>query len=162
MRRIVLGSVALSLVCVVACGTDDAGFKRAYSTTSTTRPVPVSVATTESTPVASDAGASRPSVPAANPEAYAPALIDAWVHSDRSTAARLATAEAVNTLFSYEAGAEEGGTPPTWALQGCEGAAGSSYCTFNAGGDPTVIVRVGNEAAANSEPQAITEVRVEG
>jgi hypothetical protein len=44
----------------------------------------------------------------------------------------------------------------------CEGAAGSSYCTFNAGGDPTIVVRVGNEAASQGAQHAVIEVQVQG
>jgi hypothetical protein len=44
----------------------------------------------------------------------------------------------------------------------CEGAAGSTYCTFTAGGDGTIVVRVGNEAAAQAQHQAVTEVQVTG
>jgi hypothetical protein len=49
-----------------------------------------------------------------------------------------------------------------WQLVGCEGAAGSSYCTFNAGGDPTLVVRVVNEVAAQSGPDAVIEVLEQG
>lgn len=41
-------------------------------------------------------------------------------------------------------------------------AAGSSFCTFNAGGVPTVVVQVGNEAASQGQPQAVTSVQVSG
>ena len=37
-----------------------------------------------------------------------------------------------------------------------------TYCTFRAGGEPSVILRVGNEAVLMGEPQAVTEVRFEG
>jgi len=46
----------------------------------------------------------------------------------------LSVRAAVETLFSYEPA--EDGADPTWAIQICEGAAGSSYCTVSAGGDP--------------------------
>lgn len=88
-------------------------------------------------------------------EAYATAFVEAWSTGDRATAELLGTADAVDTVFSGEGGG-------TWTLTGCEGAAGSSYCTFSAGGDPTVIVRVMNEAAQRAQPHAVGEVRFEG
>ena len=71
----------------------------------------------------------------------------------------LAVPAAVETLFSYEPA--EDGADPTWAIQVCEGAAGSSYRTVRAGGDPKIVVRVTNEAASQGEPHALTEVEVE-
>lgn len=91
------------------------------------------------------------------PDAYATALIEAWSTGDAATAEVLATDEAFDALFAFESGG-----PGTWALDGCEGAAGSSYCTFRAGGDPTVVVRVLNEPASQGQPDAVTEVQVDG
>ena len=71
----------------------------------------------------------------------------------------LSVPAAVETLFSYEPA--EDGADPTWAIEVCEGAAGSSYCTVSAGGDPKIVVRVMNEAASRGEPHAVTEVQVE-
>jgi hypothetical protein len=85
-------------------------------------------------------------------ESYAEAFVEAWLTGDRATADQLGTDEAVEAIFALEAG-------DGWALDHCEGAAGSSYCTFTAGGDPTVVVRVGNEAASLGEPDAVTEVQ---
>jgi hypothetical protein len=65
------------------------------------------------------------------------------------------TQAAVDAIFAFEGGG-------TWSVTSCEGAAGSTYCTFSAGGDPTVVVRVGNEAAAQGQHQAVTEVQVSG
>ena len=90
-------------------------------------------------------------------QAYAIALVEAWERGDRDVAATLAGPAALETLFS-----REGGGAATWSLEDCEGAMGSTYCTFRADGEPSVIVRVGNEAVLMGEPQAVTEVRFEG
>jgi hypothetical protein len=88
-------------------------------------------------------------------ESYATAFVDAWSSGDREYADVLGTDEAVDTIFAFEGGG-------TWTLVDCEGAMGSSYCTYSAGGDSTLIIRVGNEAAGQGEPDAINEVRIEG
>ena len=80
------------------------------------------------------------------------AFVEAWLTGDRAFAEVLGTDEAVEAIFALEGG-------DGWALDHCEGAAGSSYCTFTAGGDPTVVVRVGNEAAGLGQPDAVTEVQ---
>ena len=89
-----------------------------------------------------------------NAEDYATALIEAWERGDHDTASTLAAADALDVLFS-----QEGGGAGTWSLESCDGAAGSTYCTFGAGGDPKVIVRVANEAASLGQPEAVTEVQ---
>ena len=159
MRRIVLGSVALSFVLVfAACGTDDPEVDGS-STSTTTSTAPRDSSTTESTGTDGTTSTTEPPIPASNAEAYVDALIDAWVSGNRDAAEVLAVPAAVDTLFSYEPA--EDGADPTWAIQICEGAAGSSYCTVSAGGDPKIIVRVTNEAASQGAARAVTEVKVE-
>jgi hypothetical protein len=90
-----------------------------------------------------------------NPDAYATAFVLAWAGGDRATAEVLGTADAVSTIF-----AEDPGSGP-WTLTGCDGAAGSSYCTATSG-TSSIVVRVGNEKATLGQPQAVDEVRVGG
>ena len=99
---------------------------------------------------------SAPVIPT-DSEDYAIALIEAWERGDRDAAAALTDPDALETLFS-----REGGGAGTWSLEGCDGAMGSTYCTFRADGEPAVIVRVGNEAASQGEPHAVSEVQFEG
>jgi hypothetical protein len=159
MKRIVLGSVALSLALVVAgCGTDDKtdeGSSTSSSTESTVTSTTSAPSTTE--PASSDT--TEPTIPASNAEEYVDALIAAWTSGDRDFAEELAVPTAVETLFSYEPA--EDGVEPTWAIEVCEGAAGSSYCTVGAGGDAKIVVRVMNEAASQGAEQAVTEVTVD-
>jgi hypothetical protein len=157
MFRLPVALLAASAFALAACGDD------ATSTTTPPTTPPTTVApTTEPTAtvpatVAEPTTTSPASVIPTDPAAYATALIEAWERGDQPAAAELATSDAVEMLFS-----REGGGAGTWSLVGCEGAAGSSYCTFNAGGDPTVIVRVGNEAVSLGQPHAATEIRFEG
>ena len=85
------------------------------------------------------------------PQAYAQAFVAAWVDRDRARAARLATATAVETAFASTVT-----TAPTFSR--CEGAAGSTYCTWE-GDEYTMTVRVGNEMVAQRQEQAVREVR---
>ena len=90
-------------------------------------------------------------------DAYATALVEAWERGDRETAAGFATEDALGVLFS-----RDGGGATTWTLESCEGTAGSSYCTFGAGGDAKVIVRVSNEIAQLGGPAGAIEIRFAG
>ncbi len=149
------------LVLAVSCG-DDGG----ESTTTTEASTSTSVvetttsttsapATTTTVPAATTTTAPDEGIPT-DPEAYAVAFVEAWEIGDQGRALELGTHAAVDTIFAYDSGGAG-----TWSLVQCEGAAGSSYCTFNAGGDPTIVVRVGNEAASQGMPGAVTEVQVE-
>ena len=85
------------------------------------------------------------------PQAYAQAFVGAWVDRDRPRAAKLGTATAVDTTFASTVR-----TAPTFTR--CEGAAGSSYCTWE-GDEYTMTLRVGNAMVAQREEQAVQEVR---
>ena len=93
-----------------------------------------------------------PVVPTTVP-AYAELFVSHWVRGDRGGAEQLGTPEAVSAIF---AAAETPAAAP--ALRDCEGAAGSSYCTFDGVGY-TLIVRLGNEAVQRGELHAVIEVR---
>ena len=105
-------------------------------------------------------GGDRPTAPPTSvvipdtPGDYATAFIAAWVTGDRDAASVLATAEAVDALFAVDPGTS------AWALDACDGAAGSSYCAFTDGAGGTIVVRVGNEAVSLAQPQAIGEVQL--
>jgi hypothetical protein len=86
-----------------------------------------------------------------NPQAYAQAFVSSWVDRDRARAAELGIATAVDTAFAATVK-----TAPTF--KSCEGAAGSSYCTWE-GDEYTMTVRVGNAMVAQRQEQAVQEVR---
>lgn len=179
MRRLPAAALALLVLGgAAACSDDDGGDDAASSsttaaevTTTTTTEAEVTttteaeattttaaepVATTSTTEAPLDEG-DGPAIPS-DPAEYATALIRAWELGDAPVAEVFATDDAFNALFAFEGG----GAPGVWQLVQCEGAAGSSYCTFNAGGDPSLVVRVLNELASQSAPDAVIEVTETG
>lgn len=86
-----------------------------------------------------------------NPEAYAKAFVAAWMSSNRPRAEELATQSAVKAVFGSR-------DPKGPVFKRCEGAAGSTYCTWE-GTEYTLTVRVANERASNAQLQAVTEAR---
>jgi len=88
-----------------------------------------------------------------NVEAYAELFVSHWVRGDRGGAEQLGAPEAVSAIF---AAAETPAAAP--ALRDCEGAGGSSYCTFDGVGY-TLIVRLGNQAVQQGELHAVIDVR---
>lgn len=87
-------------------------------------------------------------------QAYAQALIDAWQAGDRDRAVQLVRdPDDADELFDDDLSGA-----PTFEL--CEGAAGSSYCTWTGTGYQ-VVVRVGNEAVSAGGPGAISDVEVD-
>ena len=90
-----------------------------------------------------------PAIPRAAQD-YGTAFVTAWVGGDRARATQLGTESAVKAAFASRVEAM-----PRFVR--CEGAAGSSYCTW-AGDEYTLQVRLGNELASRGEPHAVTEV----
>lgn len=134
-KRAAIAAAPLSLALLLAaCGSDDDSADTTDTTTTTTE---VTTASSETTaPPASETTAAPPSsgettappgdgeLPT-DTEAWAVELVRAWGAGDRDRSAQLATAEVVDALFGH---ADPGGDD--WALDRCEGAAGSTYCTF--------------------------------
>jgi hypothetical protein len=87
------------------------------------------------------------------PQAYAQAALDAWSADDAATLERLATPDAVESLGQFDLGGQ------SWTTPECEGAAGSTYCTWTSA-TAKVVLRVGNEAASTGQPQAVIEAEV--
>ena len=91
-----------------------------------------------------------------DPQTYADELVRAWGKRFTAYVERLATAEAAGVLAAHD---DLVGS--SWTRTACEGAAGSSYCTYTADGGTKLVVRVGNEAATQGQEHAVTEVRFE-
>jgi hypothetical protein len=150
--------------CGAADGTGIAGASSTTTPTATTPTTTVTVTATSSVPVPTLTKPGKPNTtmsippPAKDPlvipntpKAYAQAFVTSWVDRDRARAAKLGTTAAVDAAF---------GSTPTKAptFTSCEGAAGSSYCTWE-GDEFTMTVRVLNEKSAQRQTQAVTEVK---
>jgi hypothetical protein len=161
LRRVGLAGLTIaSLLLLAACGSDggddetttttaEVTTTTAAPTTTTVIPSPTTTSQSAPTTVTTAAGG----LPT-DPQAYATAFVEAWATGDQATASILGTESAVNAIFAFEGGG-------TWTVTSCEGAAGSTFCTYTAGGDPTVVVQVGNEAASQGQEHAVTGVTVD-
>jgi hypothetical protein len=90
-------------------------------------------------------------VPSAS-EQYAALFAIAWSADDRAAMEQLAPADVVDLALT-EPGA-------AWGSMACDGAAGSTYCTFTEfDGEVLLVVRVGNEAVLTGSDQAVSEIR---
>ncbi len=158
---LILLAVGLAGLVVVgaACGSDGGDGTTTTTAEATTTLAPATPTTAASVPTTAAPATTTTTAGAVliptNPEDYATAFVFAWAAGDQATALVLGNQSAVDAIFAFEGGG-------SWTLVGCEGAAGSSFCTFNAGGDPTIVVQVGNEAASQGQPHAVTGVTVDG
>ncbi|WP_406832562.1 hypothetical protein ABEG17_07010 [Pedococcus sp. KACC 23699] len=150
-----------------ACGssgstTGSGGASTALATTSST-PTPATVTLT--TTVTSTATTRKPRIdpsPTTPPPAkdapaiprsaqdYSTAFVKAWVDGDRTRATQLGTEAAVKAAFASRVD-----TMPHFV--NCEGAAGSSYCTWQ-GDEYTMEIRLRNDLAGTGQPHAVIEV----
>ncbi len=107
------------------------------------------------TETSSDTTAAQEPLPR-NAEDYASVAFGAWTEGDEGLLVRLMTMEARQVLAdaSLDAAAD-------WEFDRCEGAAGSTYCTWT-GPDGTLTFRVANQDAGEGEEHAITETLVAG
>jgi hypothetical protein len=87
-----------------------------------------------------------PTTVAVSPESAAKSLFDAWTKGDRAAAARVAEPGAVTALFARTWQAGDG-----WAFSECNGAAGSTICTWARPGGQQVLFRVQNAPAMVAE-----------
>ena len=171
-RLVTTAAVVLSVAGLTACGgSAGTGAIDSGTTSSASSPTPSTVTVTvTATPTASSTlpapTLSRPGKPNPtmstpppakdplvipdNPQAYGQAFVTAWVGRDRARAARLGTATAVTTAFAST-------TRTAPAFRTCDGAAGSSYCTWQ-GDEYTMTVRVLNERSSQRQDQAVIEV----
>ncbi len=89
--------------------------------------------------------------PPTNATDYAREFVTAWASGNSGRGELLATPTAHKQAFASTPGAAP-------SFDGCEGAAGSAYCTFT-GDEYTMVVRVSTQTASAGAPHAVTEVR---
>jgi hypothetical protein len=116
-----------------------------------TRPVPTKPTgpTLDQTPTTPPPGKDAAAIPRSAQD-YGIAFVTAWAKGDRSRATQLGTDTAVKAAF-----ATAPGTAPRF--DHCEGAAGSSYCTW-VGDEYTLQLRIGNDLASRGQLHAVIEV----
>jgi hypothetical protein len=127
---VALGIVIVALIVAVAVFAASGGDGSPHAATTTTT-VP---ATTTIPPVNAD------------PQGYAVALYNAWKAGDRVAAAQVASPQAVNLMFAtpYQPQPSTNGPVDPYSFQGCQGAAGSTICSWQASGLGTITMRVRN------------------
>jgi hypothetical protein len=172
-KRAALWGAPLSLALLLAaCGDDDSADD---STTTTTEATTSSSETTVSTAppeTPTTATTAPPTSATASPATETPTtapddgtegeygnspaaqLIRAWGAGDRDRALELATPEAVDELFgTFDPGGDD------WDLTGCDGAAGTLYCTFDSASKAmTVRVAQPNVAGEDGEFPPISRI----
>ncbi len=124
-----LGIAIIGLIVAIAVFASSGGGSSHVATTTTTIPA------TTTTPAIS-----------ADPQGYAVALYNVWKTGDRVAASRVASPQAVSQMFAvpYQAQASTTGPIDPYSFQGCQGAAGSTICSWQAQGLSTVTMRVRN------------------
>jgi hypothetical protein len=129
--------VALAIALVVVLVTRDDGSDEAATTTTTTTSTSTTTTTTTTTTVPATATTVPLPVITDDPQTYAEYLLAAWQTDNRSAAANVASADAVNQMFSQPYPAKG---PYTFA--NCGPAAGSLYCTWNGQNGATIQMTV--------------------
>jgi cytoskeletal protein RodZ len=157
-RILIIVVVLLVVVAAAAAGwwffvrDDDSTTSTSTSTSTSSSSTSSSTSTSTSTTASSSTSSTTAPVTPADPQAYAEALFSAWQADDRATAATVADQAAIDSLFatpSSEAAA--------YQFSGCQGAAGSIFCTWTrAGAQLAMTVR----DATGGLPVQVVEVTI--
>lgn len=99
---------------------------------------------------------------ATTPEQYAKALYAEWKIADRTAAASYASPGAVDQLFqfAYEPLQTNDGPIDPYSFQGCEGAAGSEFCTWSGQDNAQIVMTVRN--ITGGLPVLVVQVKRQG
>ena len=132
--------LAIALVVVLVTRDDDSDKAATNPTTS-----PAAATTTTSPPPSTSAPTTIPATTTTvalppitdDPQTYAEYLFASWQNGNRTTAADVASGDAVNQMFAQAAPAKG---PYTFA--NCDPAAGSLYCTWNGQNGATLQMTV--------------------
>jgi hypothetical protein len=138
--------LAVALVVVLATRDDDSDQASTTSTTGRATTTTGVVSTTAPSTTGAPATTTPTTPPAAtvpyppitsDPQTYGEYLFAAWRNNSRTSAANVASADAVNQMFSQAYPAKG-----PYTLQGCNPAAGSLYCTWNGQGGATIQMAI--------------------
>jgi hypothetical protein len=163
-----VGAVAVALagvlIAVLVARDDGSGSSTSPTTAPTTTSPPATTSTT-SAPAATtvpSASTTRPASPATTiplpsiasgtPASYAQYLFATWQNGDRAAAANVASAAAVDQMFS-----QAFVSPSPWTFQSCGVAAGSTYCTWQGAPGHTIVIQVRN--ATGGQPVQVIGVQ---
>jgi len=131
---VIIVLVVLIVIAALAAGwyffvrDDNSGSSASSTTSSSSTSTSASSTTSTTTTSSSTSSTTTPTTPA-DPQAYAQTLFTAWSNNDRAAAATVANQTAIDSLF-----ATPGSDAPSWAFSGCQGAAGSIFCTWTRAG----------------------------
>jgi hypothetical protein len=126
--------LAIALVIVLVTRDDDSDEAATTTTTTTTSTTTTTTTTTTLPPTTTTVALP---VITDDPQTYAEYLFAAWQNNDRTAAANVASADAVNQIFAQAYPAKG---PYTFAS--CGPAAGSLYCTWNGQNGATIQMAV--------------------
>jgi hypothetical protein len=135
--------LAIALVIALATRDDsdsgqaDATSTTASSTTASTTSAPTTTTTTTTTTVPPTTTTVGYPVTTSDPQTYADYLFVAWQKGEQTTAANVASADAVQQMFSQPYSASSG-----WQAGSCDPAAGSLYCTWTASNGGKIVMQV--------------------
>ena len=136
--------LAVVLAVVLITEDDDSDSASTTTTTSTTSSTTTSTSaptTTTSAPTTTTIAPPPTTLPyppiTDDPQTYAEYLFVAWQNADKTSAANVASPEAVDQIFAqpYSASSQ-------WAFQMCDPAAGSLYCTWNGANNTKLVMTV--------------------
>lgn len=127
---VVLGVAIVGLIAAIAVVASSGGSGGSHAATTTT----AAASTTTSSAVSAD------------PQGYAVTAYNAWKAGDRAAAAPVASPSAVTQLFAvpYQPLSSTSGPVDPYSFQGCQGAAGSVFCSWQASGIGTITLQVRN------------------
>jgi hypothetical protein len=128
--------VVLAIALVIVLVTRDDDSDEAATTTTTTSTSTTTTTTTTTTLPPTTTTVALPII-TDDPQTYAEYLFAAWQNNDRTAAANVASADAVNQIFAQAYPAKG---PYTFA--NCGPAAGSLYCTWNGQNGATIQMTV--------------------
>jgi hypothetical protein len=138
----VLGAiiVALAIALVVVLVTRDDDDDTPATTTTTTAPATTTTTaaptTTTTTPPATTTTVALPVI-SDDPQTYAEYLFASWQNNNRTTAANVASGDAVTQMFAQAYPAKG-----PYTFSNCDPAAGSLYCTWNGQDGATIQMAV--------------------